>query len=63
MKTYKIAVIPGDGIGPEIIREGIKVLDAAADAANFNIDWEHFDFGAERYQKTGELISEDELKQ
>ncbi len=35
MKSYKIAVMPGDGIGPEIIREGVKVLDAVSDKYNF----------------------------
>jgi len=63
MTTYKIATIPGDGIGPEIIREGIKILDTVSDKFNFKIDWTNFDYGAERYLKTGELISEDELNE
>ncbi|MEK6808456.1 MAG: isocitrate/isopropylmalate dehydrogenase family protein [Nanoarchaeota archaeon] len=63
MKTYKIAVIPGDGIGPEVINQGIKVIDTVSDNNDFKIKWESFDFGAERYLKTGELISEDELKE
>jgi len=63
MKTYKIAKIPGDGIGPEIIREGVKVLDAASDKYNFKIDWVEYDNGAERYLKTKETITEDTLKE
>ncbi len=58
----KIALIPGDGIGPEITREGRKVLDAASDKHNFSIEWEEYDNGAEKYLKTGELITEDTLK-
>lgn len=60
---YKIAKIPGDGIGPEIIREGTKVLDKAAEKNNFDIEWIEYDNGAEKYLKTGELITEDTLKE
>ncbi len=63
MQTYKIAVIPGDGIGPEIIKEGRKVIDAVSDKNNFQIEWIEYDNGAEKYLKTGELISEDTLKE
>jgi len=60
--TNKIAVIPGDGTGPEIIREGVKVLKAAEDAVDgFKLDLEEFPYGAEHYLETGELISEDGL--
>jgi 3-isopropylmalate dehydrogenase len=65
-KTYKIAVIPGDGTGPEVVREGIKVLDAAAAKFNFKLDYTHYDFGGERYLKTGEVLPDsavDELRQ
>ncbi|MFH1641858.1 MAG: isocitrate/isopropylmalate dehydrogenase family protein [Nanoarchaeota archaeon] len=58
---YKIALMPGDGIGPEIIAEGVKVLDAVSDKNNFSIDWTKYDNGAEKYLKTGELITEDTL--
>ena len=58
---YRVASIGGDGIGPEIIREGKKVLDAAGENYGFDIDWQDFDIGADRYLKTGELITEDEL--
>jgi len=60
---YKIAKMPGDGIGPEIITEGVKVIDAVADKNNFQIDWTEYDNGAEKYLKTGELITEDTLKE
>lgn len=55
--------MPGDGIGPEIIAEGRKVLDSAGEKFGFDIDWTDYDTGAERYLKTGELFSEDELKE
>jgi len=63
MKTYKIAVMPGDGIGPEIIAEGRKVIDAVSDRNNFSIDWKEYDNGAEKYLKTKELITEETLKE
>ena len=63
MAQYKIPVIPGDGIGPEIIAEGRKVLDAAGEAYGFDIEWIEYPHGAEHYLKTGELISEDTLKE
>jgi len=65
-KTYKIAVIPGDGTGEEVVREGIKVLDAAAARFNFKLDYKRYDFGGERYMKTGEVLPDsavEELKQ
>jgi len=63
MKTYKIPVIAGDGIGPEVIAEGKKVLEAAGDNYGFNIEWKEYPFGAEHYLATGELISEEALKE
>ena len=63
MKTYKIAKIPGDGIGPEVIAQGVKVLDQVADNNNFQIGWLDYDNGAEKYLKTGELITEETLKE
>jgi tartrate dehydrogenase/decarboxylase/D-malate dehydrogenase len=58
---YRIGVIPGDGIGPEIISEGRKVLDAAAERYHFEIDWQEFDLGAERYLRSGQLLTEEDL--
>ncbi len=56
MNSHKIAVIPGDGTGPEVAREGIKVLDAAASRSGLKLDYTEFDFGGERYKRTGELL-------
>ncbi|MDK2833624.1 MAG: tartrate dehydrogenase/decarboxylase / D-malate dehydrogenase [Methanolobus sp.] len=61
MTQYKIPVIPGDGIGPEIIAEGCKVIDAAGERFGFDIEWVEYPHGADHYLKTGELISEDTL--
>lgn len=63
MTQYKIPVIPGDGVGPEIITEGRKVLDAAGERFGFDIDWIEYPHGADHYLATGELISEDTLKE
>ena len=62
-KTYKIAKIPGDGIGPEIIAEGVKVIDAVSDKYNFKIDWIEYDNGAEKYLKEKVLMPEETLKE
>src|SRR5690554_4233901 len=58
----RVAVIPGDGIGKEVVREGIKVLEYYNGKNGLNISFEEFDFGAARYLQTGELIPEEELK-
>ncbi|MCK4459898.1 MAG: isocitrate/isopropylmalate dehydrogenase family protein [Methanosarcinales archaeon] len=63
MAQYKIPVIPGDGIGPEIVAEGKKVLDTAGEVYGFDIDWTRYPHGAEHYLETGELMSEDTLKE
>src|SRR5512139_1583740 len=55
-KTYKIAVIPGDGTGPEVIGEAVKVLKTAANKFKFKTDLTTFDFGGERYKRTGEVL-------
>jgi 3-isopropylmalate dehydrogenase len=55
---YKIAVIPGDGTGPEVIREGLKVLKAVAQKKNIKYELVHYDLGGERYKKTGDLLPE-----
>ncbi len=61
MKTYKIALIPGDGIGPEVVAEGLKVLDAASQKFGFKTERKNFDFGGARYLKNGQVLSDDEL--
>ena len=55
-KTYKIATIPGDGTGPEVVKEALKVLNAAAAKGGFKLAYTEFDFGAARYLKTGETL-------
>ncbi|MBN2737665.1 MAG: 3-isopropylmalate dehydrogenase [Spirochaetales bacterium] len=55
---YKIAVIGGDGTGPEVVAEGIKVLNAVSTTHNIKFEFEHFDFGGERYLRTGEVLPE-----
>ena len=57
-KTYKVAVIGGDGTGPEVVAEGMKVLNAASGKFGFKLDSTYFDFGGDRYLKTGELLPE-----
>jgi 3-isopropylmalate dehydrogenase len=56
MKDYKIAVIGGDGTGPEVINEGLKVLSAAAQKFNFKYQTQAYDFGGERYLRTKEVL-------
>ena len=58
-KRYSIAVVPGDGTGPEVIAEGVKVLDAAAARAGFTLDYGYFPLGGEHFLETGELLSAD----
>ncbi|MDD5014545.1 MAG: isocitrate/isopropylmalate family dehydrogenase [Atribacterota bacterium] len=60
---YNIALIPGDGIGPEIIREGKKVIEAASSQYGLEINWTEFPFGAEHYLMTGELLPDSALKE
>ena len=60
---YKIAVIPGDGTGGEVIREGLKVLDAAGKKAGFKYEKIMYDFGGERYKKTGEVLPDSALEE
>jgi 3-isopropylmalate dehydrogenase len=64
--THRIAVIPGDGTGPEVVAEGLKVLNAIAGPAGLKFDYVHYDLGGERYLKTGEVLPAsvlDELRQ
>ncbi len=62
---YRIAVIPGDGTGPEVVAQGLKVLEAAAEAKGFDYEATSFDYGGDRYLATGEVLPEgaiDELR-
>src|ERR1700739_3653998 len=60
MKTYRIAAIPGDGIGTEVVSAGIEVLHALAKReAPFQFKVCHFDWGGEYYKKNGRMMPED----
>jgi tartrate dehydrogenase/decarboxylase/D-malate dehydrogenase len=59
MAAYRIAVIPGDGIGKEVIPEAIRVLDATAAAHGFALAYEHFDWSCETYHRTGQMMPDD----
>src|SRR6266496_2968276 len=56
MNTYNIAVIGGDGTGPEVVREAVKVLDAAAKKFNLKLNYTDYDLGGERYLRTKEAL-------
>ncbi|MFQ5455115.1 MAG: 3-isopropylmalate dehydrogenase [Nitrospirota bacterium] len=62
-KNYNIAVIPGDGTGPEVTREGIKVLNAVAKRNDFGLDFHYYDLGGERYKKTHDPLPDSVLKE
>jgi len=57
-KTYNIATIPGDGTGPEVTVEAVKVLNAAASKGGFKLEFTEYDYGGERYMRTGEVLPE-----
>src|SRR4030066_2198288 len=59
---HKIGVIPGDGIGPEVIRETRKVLDAVMEKRDLSLEFEEFPLGAGHYLQTGETVSEETLQ-
>lgn len=61
-KEYKIAVIPGDGTGPEVIAEGIKALNAVSGRSDFRLAYENYNLGGEHYKKTGELLNDTVLE-
>jgi 3-isopropylmalate dehydrogenase len=56
MASYKISTIPGDGIGPEVLNEGIKVLEAVGDKVDISFEWIYHPYGAEHYLETGEIL-------
>jgi len=64
-KTYRVAVIPGDGTGPEVVREALKVLTTVAAEEGFGVETFPYDLGGDRYLKTGEILPDgvvDELR-
>ncbi|MCB1813791.1 MAG: tartrate dehydrogenase, partial [Candidatus Competibacteraceae bacterium] len=63
MPKYKIASIPGDGIGREVLPEGIRVLDAVGSRFGIEWQWDHFDWSCERYSREGRMMPDDGLEQ
>ena len=61
-KTYEIAVIPGDGTGPEVVREGIKVLDTVSGQCGFNFNYNYYNLGGDNYKESGEILPDDVLE-
>jgi tartrate dehydrogenase/decarboxylase/D-malate dehydrogenase len=62
MEKYKIAVIPGDGIGKEVIPEGIKILETISSHFDISFLWDEYDWSCEHYTKTGKMMPEDGLQ-
>jgi 3-isopropylmalate dehydrogenase len=60
---HRIAILPGDGIGPEVVQEGLKVLEAVAAATGLRYQTESYDLGGERYLKTGEVLPDSVLEE
>ncbi|QDZ14215.1 3-isopropylmalate dehydrogenase [Humibacter ginsenosidimutans] len=60
-RQVRLAVIPGDGIGPEVVAEAVKVLDAVVDPADVQFDKTYFELGADRYLATGDTLTDDDL--
>jgi len=60
---YRIAVIPGDGTGPEVAREGVKALEAIAGTAGFDFETRFFDYGGDRYLATGVVLTDEEVEE
>ncbi len=63
MKSYKIAVIPGDGIGKEVVPEGLRVLEAAGAKYGLKLSWDSFPWSCEYYAKHGRMMPDDGLQQ
>ena len=61
MKSYNIAIIPGDGVGGEIAKEAVKIMDAVADKYGFSVASEHFDWGCDYYLKHGMMMPDNML--
>ncbi len=62
-KKLKIALIPGDGIGKEVMPEGVRVLESAALKNGLKLDWTEFNWSCEAYLKTGQMMPEDGIDQ
>ena len=62
MAKHKIALIPGDGIGKEVLPEGVRVLEAAARRFNFQLEFTDFDWSCDRFAKTGKMMPDDGME-
>ena len=62
-KQHKIGVVPGDGTGPEVVEQGLKVLEAVGDRVGIEWDFTHYDFGGERYKRTGETLPDSAIEE
>ncbi|VAX35157.1 3-isopropylmalate dehydrogenase [hydrothermal vent metagenome] len=61
--VYKLAIIPGDGIGPEVVNEGLKILEVVSKKYDFKVETTAFPFGGEHYMKTGEVLSDSAIEE
>lgn len=60
-RTLQLALIPGDGIGPEVVTEAVKVLDAVTAGSDVAFEKTHFSLGAARFLETGDVLTDDDL--
>lgn len=63
MKSFNVALMPGDGTGPEVLKEGVKVLDTVAAKYDLKLNYTDYDFGGERYMKTGETLPDSAIEE
>ncbi|MDH3694887.1 MAG: isocitrate/isopropylmalate family dehydrogenase, partial [Gammaproteobacteria bacterium] len=63
MNKYRIALIPGDGIGNEVVPEGVRVLEAVGKRFDIEFEWREYDWSCEVYQKTGRMMPDDGIGQ
>ncbi len=62
-KNHKIALIPGDGIGKEVLPEGVRVLEAVSSKFGIKLDWTEFEWSCETFLKTGKMMPDEGLHQ
>lgn len=62
MKSHNLAVVPGDGTGPEVVAEAVKVLDACSEHFGFELQYDYLDIGGVRYLETGETLTDSDLE-
>ena len=62
-RTYRIASIPGDGIGPETVAAARRVLEVAAENSDFGLEWHEFPWGCDHYLHTGSMMDADGIEQ